>query len=113
MALTFYHVAWCPDCIAVREKLAALKLAYEDVVVPDARMFRKQVYDVSGQYYVPVVKDGDFVLTETDEILAYLDERYGAGGAQAPRPAAATSQADRKPETLSEDDRYPSCRRPS
>ena len=33
---------------------------------------RTQVYEVSGQYYVPVLKDGDTVLTETHDILAHL-----------------------------------------
>jgi glutathione S-transferase len=76
MALTFYHVSWCPECAIVREKLADLGLAYENVVVSDFRPMRKQVYEVSGQYYVPVLKDGDTVLTETDEILAHLDSKY-------------------------------------
>ena len=78
MALTFYHVTWCPECALVRGKLIALGIPYEEVVVPDFRPFRKQVYEISGQYYVPVLKDGDTVLTETREILAYLEERYGA-----------------------------------
>jgi len=34
------------------------------------------VQEVSGQYYVPVLKDGDIVLTETDDILDYLDKTY-------------------------------------
>ncbi len=37
---------------------------------------RTQVFDVSGQYYVPVLKDGDTVLTETRDILSYLDQHY-------------------------------------
>jgi glutathione S-transferase len=80
MALTLYHVNWCPECAMVREKLDALGLPYEDVVAPDFRPFRKQVFEVSGQYYVPVLKDGDTVLTETGEILAYLDEHYADNG---------------------------------
>lgn len=80
--MTLYHVNWCPECAVVREKLAVLGVPYEDVVVPDFRPVRKQVYDISGQYYVPVLKDGDTVLTETREILAYLDQRYGAEGAR-------------------------------
>ncbi len=71
--MTFYHVSWCPECLMVRERLDELGLEYEDVLVPDFRPMRKIVYDVSGQYYVPVLKDGDTVLTETREILAYLD----------------------------------------
>lgn len=76
MALTFYHVRWCPDCAVVRDRLSELNLSYEDVVVPDFRPKRKQVYEVSGQYYVPVLKDGDTVLTETHDILAHLQTHY-------------------------------------
>lgn len=76
MPLTLYHVDWCPDCEVVRRKLADLKLSYEGVVVPDFRPLRKQVFEVSGQYYVPVLKDGETVLTETHDIIAHLDQTY-------------------------------------
>lgn len=81
MAITLYHVKWCPECALVRAKLAQLKVAYDEVIVPDARPLRTEVYEVSGQYYVPVLKDGETVLTETRQILAYLEERYGGEGA--------------------------------
>ena len=74
--MTLYHVNWCPDCAVVREKLAELHIAYEDVIVPDIRPLRKQVYEVSGQYYVPVLKDGDLVLTETHDIIEHLTRTY-------------------------------------
>ena len=110
MALTLYHVQWCPECAVVREKLAELQLAYEDVIVPDIRMFRKQVYEVSGQYYVPVLKDGDLVLTETGDILSHLEDtyRHGATGSRAARATADGSRPNA--DALTEDDRYPSCR---
>jgi len=76
--MTLYHVSWCPECDVVREKLADLKVPYDGVIVPDARPSRREVFEVSGQYYVPVLKDGDTVLTETYEILEYLDDHYGA-----------------------------------
>ncbi|ALA60462.1 glutathione S-transferase N-terminal domain-containing protein [Nitrospira moscoviensis] len=76
MALTLYHVDWCPECALVRDRLAELGVPYQDVVVPDVRPMRKQVYDVSGQYFVPVLKDGETVLSETHEILAHLDTHY-------------------------------------
>ncbi|HAP40116.1 MAG: glutathione S-transferase N-terminal domain-containing protein [Nitrospira sp.] len=76
MALTLYHVQWCPDCAIVRDRLDELNIAYEGVIVPDFRPMRRQVYDVSGQYYVPVLKDGDTILTETHDILAHLDTHY-------------------------------------
>lgn len=76
MPLVLYHVTWCPDCEVVRQKLADLHIEYEQVIVPDFRPMRKVVQEVSGQYYVPVLKDGDIVLTETDDILDYLDKTY-------------------------------------
>ena len=72
--MRLFHTEWCPDCVLVREKLGELALPYESVTVPAFRPFRKQVYEVSGQYYVPVLVDGDTVLTETQDILTYLDE---------------------------------------
>jgi glutathione S-transferase len=77
MAITHYHVAWCRECEEVRQKLADLHVEYDHVVVPDVRRMRKVVQEVSGQYYVPVLKDGDMVLTETNDILDHLDKTYG------------------------------------
>ena len=73
--MTLYHVQWCPECEIVRRKLVELDLPYDDVVVPDFRPQRKEVFAVSGQYYVPVLQDGDIVLSETDAILAHLDNK--------------------------------------
>ncbi|MDF0677047.1 MAG: glutathione S-transferase N-terminal domain-containing protein [Nitrospira sp.] len=108
--MTLFHVDWCPDCQEVRQKLTDLGLTYEAVVVPDSRRMRTQVYEVSGQYYVPVLKDGDLVLTETDDILAYLNERYGADRAGAEVATEFQSQARATPDALDKDDEHPSCR---
>lgn len=108
--MTLFHVDWCPDCHVVRRKLADLGLAYEAVVVPDNRRMRTQVYEVSGQYYVPVLKDGDLVLTETADILAYLDERSRADPTGAAAATEFQSQARTTPDVSSEDDDHPSCR---
>jgi mycoredoxin len=111
MSLTLYHVEWCPECELIREKLANLGVAYEDVVVPDVRMFRKQVYAVSGQYYVPVLQDDYLVLTESQDILAYLDDRYGKDGSGPDAAKKFASRSARKPGSLGEEDQYPSCQR--
>jgi mycoredoxin len=79
MPMILYHVEWCPECDIVRRKLAELRLPYESVVVPDFRPLRKEVFAVSGQYYVPVLKDGDKILTETHEILAHLESKAATG----------------------------------
>ena len=80
--MTLYHVRWCPECQIVKQKLDELGLAYEDIIVPDTRSHRTQVHEVSGQYYVPVLKDGDRVLSETRDILAYLEATYGSTAAR-------------------------------
>lgn len=108
--MTLFHVDWCPDCEIVRQKLAELGLSYSSVVVPDIRSMRKQVYEASGQFYVPVIKDGDLVLTETADILAYLDEQYPADGGEAPAAGKFRSQVRTTPDVLGEDDEHPSCR---
>lgn len=110
MAMTLFHVEWCPDCLVVRRKLTDLGLPYDDVIVPDSRRMRTQVYEVSGQYYVPVLKDGDLVLTETTDILAYLDERAKAGNAGTQASTQSQSQARTTPDAPSPDDEHPSCR---
>ena len=113
MAITFYHVTWCPECAVVREKLESLKVPFEDVVVPDTRMFRKQVFEVSGQHYVPVLKDGDLVLSETRDILAYLDDRYGKEGTGHGAGGRRLEKETESRETQAqqgEGDEYPSCR---
>ena len=71
--MTLYHVSWCPECIMVKQKLEELSIPYESVIVPDFQPMRTQVHEVSGQYYVPVLVDHEKVLTETPEILSYLD----------------------------------------
>jgi len=77
--MKLYHTEWCPECEEVRQKLAAEGITYEDEIVSDVRPFRKSVYEASGQYYVPVLVDGETVLTETAEIVQYLD-RYTPNG---------------------------------
>ncbi len=77
--MKLYHTTWCPECAAVREKLAELGLPYDEEIVPDVRPFRKKVHEVSGQYYVPVLVHGETVLTETFDILSYLDKYQHQG----------------------------------
>jgi len=63
----------------VRSKLDALGLEYEKVNVPAWQALRKEVFEVSGQYTVPVLVDGALVLDDEEKILPYLDEKYGSG----------------------------------
>jgi glutathione S-transferase len=62
----------------VQNKLAELGLPYEAVEVPAERPLRKEVFKVSGQYYVPVLVDGNTVLDDENEIIEYLESHYGS-----------------------------------
>lgn len=75
--MKLYNLESCPYCKMVRDKLAALGISYETVEVPRERSARQEVFDVSGQWTVPVLVDGDVMLDDEEKILPYLDERYG------------------------------------
>jgi glutathione S-transferase len=60
----------------VRDKLEELGLEYEKIAVPPYRPNRKEVFEVSGQYLVPVLVDGEVVLDDEDEIIDYLEKKY-------------------------------------
>lgn len=83
-SITLYHTEWCPECVLVRSLLDELEIAYKSVIVPTVRPFRKQVFEISGQYYVPVLVDGDTVLTETPDILNHLDALASTPDGQEP-----------------------------
>ena len=75
--MKLYDLDTCPYCKMVRDKLAELNLPYERIPVPRDRGERQAVFDVSGQWTVPVLVDGELVLDDEEKILPYLDEKYG------------------------------------
>ncbi len=88
--LTLYNLHGCPYCAAVRLRLGQLGLSYSLREQPPSRPDRKEVLEVSGQPTVPVLvvsRPGrrDEILADENEILRYLDDRYGtpAGASKA------------------------------
>lgn len=75
--MKLYDLETCPYCKMVRDKLGELKLDFERVAVPRDRAARQEVFDVSGQWTVPVLVDGDVTLDDEEKILPYLEEKYG------------------------------------
>ncbi|QKY16338.1 glutathione S-transferase N-terminal domain-containing protein [Halorubrum sp. CBA1229] len=78
--LTLYELEGCPYCAKVKTKLAELDLEYESVMVPRSHGERTEVEAVSGQTGVPVLVDeanGIEGMSESDDIVEYLDETYG------------------------------------
>jgi len=79
--LTLYELEGCPYCAKVISKLDELGLEYDSIMVPRSHAERTEVKEVSGQTGVPVLVDeehGVEGMPESDDIVAYLEETYGA-----------------------------------
>jgi glutaredoxin 3 len=75
--LVLYQAEWCPYCARVRSKLTELMLDYRNVNVPRPHTARDEVRDVSGQTSIPVLVDGTVILNDDDDIIPYLEDKYG------------------------------------
>ena len=51
----------------VRRKLDDLGLDYETIEVPTPQHERTEVFNLSGQYTVPVLVDGEIILSDEDD----------------------------------------------
>ena len=76
--IVLYQAEWCPYCARVRAKLTDLQLDYKNVNVPRAHSDRDEVVTASGQTSIPVLVDGEVVLDDDDDILPYLQQKYGS-----------------------------------
>ena len=74
--LILYNLESCPECRAIREKLAELELTYVCANVNPVKVKREELFRVTGQYSVPVLIDGDKILTSADNILEYIVKTY-------------------------------------
>ncbi len=75
--IVLYQAEWCPYCARVRSKLTDLLLDYKTVNVPRSHAERHEVKAVSGQTGIPVMVDGDVTLDDDDDIVPYLEKKYG------------------------------------
>jgi glutaredoxin len=76
--IILYQAEWCPYCARVRAKLTDLLLDYKVVNEPRDHASRAATKAASGQTSIPVMVDGDVTLDDDDDILPYLDKKYGA-----------------------------------
>ncbi len=75
--IVLYQAEWCPYCARVRAKLTDLLLDYKTVNEPRDKAARKATIAASGQTSIPVMVDGDVVLDDDDDIIPFLDKKYG------------------------------------
>jgi glutathione S-transferase len=68
----------CP-CGAVARRLKGLGLEYRTERVPYRRADRPEIVELTGEKFVPVLVDGEEVVSDSRRIREYLDWRYGEG----------------------------------
>lgn len=66
----------CP-CGAVARRLGKLELSYRTERVPYKRTSRPEIEELTRQRRVPVLVDGDEVVSDSKRIVQYLDWKYG------------------------------------
>jgi len=74
--LRLYQVEWCPHCHRVRQALTELGLTFVAVNVPARHEDRAEVVALTGEAAVPVLEDGDRVVTQSARIVEYLRATY-------------------------------------
>jgi glutathione S-transferase len=66
----------CP-CGAVARRLKKHGVEYRTERVPYRRASRPEIVELTGTKYVPVLVDGDEIISDSKRIRQYLDWRYG------------------------------------
>jgi glutaredoxin 3 len=69
-----YTTQWCCYCVRAKALLESKRLDYEEIFLDDDPAFRKTVFDLSGQWTVPLILiDGEPIGGYTE--LWSLDRR--------------------------------------
>ncbi len=76
MSIKLYQFERCPYCTKVRGTLEAKGVEYEKIEVSLDREERTELFELSGQYMVPVLVDGDTIIQDSSAILDYLNDKY-------------------------------------
>jgi glutaredoxin 3 len=74
--MRLYQAEWCPFSHRVRAKLTELGIDYEIVNVPAATKNRAELEEVAGTRAIPVLVDGERVITDSGEAISYLERRH-------------------------------------
>ncbi len=75
--MKLYQAEWCPYCQRVRSKMTELGISYININVPRSKTERTELFEVSGQYGIPTLVDGDVIIADNDEaIIQYLENNY-------------------------------------
>jgi glutaredoxin 3 len=75
--MKLYQAEWCPFSHRVRAKLTELGIDYEIINVPASTKNRQELEEVAGTRAIPVLVDGERVITDSNEAISYLEQRHG------------------------------------
>ena len=76
--MKLYQAEWCPFSHSVRAKLTELGVDYEIVNVSASGQKRTELREIAGTRAIPVLVDGEKVISNSEEAIAYLDHKYAA-----------------------------------
>ena len=76
--MRLYQAEWCPFSHRVRAKLTELGIDYEIVNVPASTQQREELEEVAGTRAIPVLVDGERVITDSGEAISYLEQKYAS-----------------------------------
>jgi glutaredoxin/uncharacterized protein (DUF302 family) len=76
--MKLYQAEWCPFSHRVRAKLTELGIDYELGNVPASSKKRRDLEKVAGTTAIPVLVDGQNIISDSDEALSYLEKEYSA-----------------------------------
>jgi glutaredoxin/uncharacterized protein (DUF302 family) len=74
--MKLYQAEWCPFSHRVRAKLTELGIGYEIVNVSASAKNRAELERVAGTKAIPVLVDGERVITDSGEAISYLEQKH-------------------------------------
>jgi glutaredoxin 3 len=74
--MRLYQAEWCPFSHRVRAKLTELGVDYEVVNVSASAKRREELGEVAGTKAIPVLVDGERIISDSDEAISYLEQKY-------------------------------------
>lgn len=73
--MRLYQAEWCPFSHRVRAKLTELGIDYEVVNVSASGKNRAELEALAGTSAIPVLVDGERVITDSGEAISYLEQK--------------------------------------
>jgi glutaredoxin 3 len=74
--MRLYQAEWCPFSHRVRAKLTELGVDYEVVNVSASAKHREELEEVAETKAIPVLVDRERVISDSDEAISYLEQKY-------------------------------------